>query len=200
MRICGIYKITNPNGRIYIGQSINIKWRFSNYRRIDKCVKSSIKLYRSLIKHGSENHKFEIIEECDIDVINERERYWQEFYNACSAENLNCILTSTKDKKGISRPISDKQKQQISAVHKGKILSELTIERIKLARSKQIITEEHKRKISENSGSARIVLDVDSGVYYSSVKEIANLYGINHNTLVNKLIGRNRNNTKFAYV
>lgn len=22
--ICGIYKITNPNGKIYIGQSINI--------------------------------------------------------------------------------------------------------------------------------------------------------------------------------
>lgn len=200
MRICGIYKITNPNGRIYIGQSVNIKWRFSNYRRIDKSVSSSIKLYRSLKKYGSENHIFEIIEECSIEELNNRERYWQDFYNANSKLNLNCLLTSTSDKKGVSKPISEKQKQQISKVHKGKILSEETRNKIKIARSKQIITEEHKRKISENSGSARIVLDRNSGVFYNSAKEVAELYNINHNTLINKLMGRNRNNTKFAYV
>jgi group I intron endonuclease len=200
MKICGIYKITSPTNRIYIGQSIDIKWRFSNYRRIDKGVRTSVKLYRSLKKYGSENHKFEIIEECTIDNLNERERYWQEFYNATSEEHLNCILTSTKDKKGISRPISEKQKQQISAVHKGKVISEETRNKIKLARSKQIITEEHKRKMSENSGCARIVLDFSTGVFYNSAKEVSTLYGIVPNTLVNKLIGRNKNNTNFAYV
>ena len=31
--ICGIYKITSPTGRIYIGQSKNIKQRFRDYNK-----------------------------------------------------------------------------------------------------------------------------------------------------------------------
>ena len=32
--------------------------------------KVQIKLYRSLIKHGYDNHTFEIIEECTEDLLN----------------------------------------------------------------------------------------------------------------------------------
>lgn len=50
MKICGIYKITNPNSRIYIGQSINIKNRFWSYMS-KGAAKNQHKLYNSL-KNG----------------------------------------------------------------------------------------------------------------------------------------------------
>lgn len=196
----GIYKITNPNGRIYIGQSINIKYRFDTYRRLHKQVSSSPKLYRSLLKYGYSNHKFEILEECTIEKLNERERYYQDYFNASSFDNLNYILTKTNTKKGQSKPLSENHKKQISKIHKGKVYSEETRNKIKKARAKQIITDEHKRKISENSGSARLVLDVNTGVFYNSVKELSSLYGIKHNSLICKLIGKIKNKTQFQYV
>jgi group I intron endonuclease len=196
----GIYKITNPNGRIYIGQSIDLKYRFDTYRRLGKQVSSSPKLYRSLLKYGYSKHKIEIIEQCTIENLNTRERFWQDFYNANSAENLNCILTKTNSKSGVGQKISEKQKQQISKAHKGKKLSEETINKIKLARSKQIITKEHKENISKNSGSARIILDINTGVFYNSAKELSNLYGFKHNSLICRLIGRVKNKSSFIYV
>ena len=39
----GIYKITNPSGKIYIGQSVNIDNRISSYKNL-KC-KNQTKLY-----------------------------------------------------------------------------------------------------------------------------------------------------------
>ena len=50
------------------------------------------KLFNSILKYGIENHNIEIIEECDVEQLNCRERYWQEFYNAIT-NGLNCILT-----------------------------------------------------------------------------------------------------------
>src|SRR5690606_23351616 len=121
-------------------------------------------------------------------------------YNATSDENLNYILTKTKTKKGVGKPISDRQKEQVSKVHKGKKLSKETIEKIKKARAKQIITEDHKRKISENSGSARIVLNIESGIFHNSAKEASKAYGIKHNTLVCRLIGKNKIKSNLIYV
>ena len=50
----GIYKITNPNGRIYIGQSTNIGAIWDVYHRL-KC-KDQSSLYNSLQKYVPENH------------------------------------------------------------------------------------------------------------------------------------------------
>lgn len=94
----GIYKITNPKGKIYIGQSIDIENRWIDYKK-SKC-KFQIKLLNSLKKYGPNNHKFEIIEECKVEQLNERERYWQEYYDVVGENGLNCRLTKTKDKSG----------------------------------------------------------------------------------------------------
>ena len=89
LNICGIYKITSPTGRIYIGQSKDIKNRWSSYRTRE-CPKQ-ILLNRSFKKHGVHNHIFEIIEECTTDDLNCRERFWQEFYDVLSRNGLNCV-------------------------------------------------------------------------------------------------------------
>jgi group I intron endonuclease len=74
----GIYKITSPSGKIYIGQSTNIPEREKHYKK-KKCIKQP-KIFNSLNKHGWDKHIFEIIEECHIDKLDEREIYWKQYY------------------------------------------------------------------------------------------------------------------------
>ena len=93
----GIYKITSPSGKIYIGQSVNIERRFLDYKKSLK--KTQIKLYNSLKKYDYKNHIFEIIEECSVELLNERERYYQDFFN-CVENGLNCRYTRTNEKSG----------------------------------------------------------------------------------------------------
>lgn len=96
--ITGIYKITSPSNRIYIGQFTNIQRRFNEYKLL-QCVGQPM-LYRSLKKYGYENHIFETIEECSFEKLNEQERYWQDKYEVLSKGGLNLVLTQTNSKSG----------------------------------------------------------------------------------------------------
>lgn len=78
----GIYKITNPKGKNYIGSTIDLKRREKEYKNL-KCKNQTL-IYNSLKKYGWENHTFEIVEECDLEQLNEKEIYWTIYYNAFS--------------------------------------------------------------------------------------------------------------------
>ena len=82
----GIYKIENLiNGNKYIGQSNNITKRWSTEKRTafnEKDPRYEYPLSRALRKYGIENFSFEIIEECAIEQLNERERYWVSYYDS----------------------------------------------------------------------------------------------------------------------
>lgn len=80
----GIYKITNlKNNKVYIGQSIEIERRWDKHRCYYKNEKNHrYKLYRAMSKYGLENFTFEIIEECLVDELNEREKYWIQYYDS----------------------------------------------------------------------------------------------------------------------
>jgi group I intron endonuclease len=83
----GIYKITNPNNRIYIGQSTDIEARWEKYKKLH--CKDQPSLYSSLCKYGFENHIFEIIEECLSEHLDKKEIYWGEYYDVLSNKHLN---------------------------------------------------------------------------------------------------------------
>ena len=86
----GIYKITSPTNKIYIGQSINLEKREDDYKKL-KCDKQP-KLYNSLQKHGWEQHKFEIVEECSLEQLNEKEIYWGKEFDVLGENGLNLRL------------------------------------------------------------------------------------------------------------
>lgn len=111
----GIYKITSPSNRIYIGQSVNIEKRFISYKRMYVKNQKQTKLYRSFLKYGFENHSFEVVEECEIINLNESERYWQEYFD-CLNIGLNCVLTKTTNKSG---KVSKETLKKMSEVSKG---------------------------------------------------------------------------------
>lgn len=77
MKKQGIYKITSPSGKVYIGQSINI---FKRWREHKNYVGVGPKLLNSYEKYGWENHKKEIIEECNIEQLSIRETFWKQYY------------------------------------------------------------------------------------------------------------------------
>lgn len=128
----GIYKITSPSGRFYVGQSDNIERRFKSYKRMN--CKSQPKLYNSFLKYGVKNHKFELITECSIDELNDLERYYQELFNSVK-NGLNCIYQATNSKR---RVLSDEVKFKISNSQKGKFVSEETRKKQSEARKSMI--------------------------------------------------------------
>ena len=79
MRKSGIYKITEKStGFVYIGQSVDIARRFREHRS-GKCHYG---IDSAISEKGIENFNFEIIEYCDPSLLNEKEKYWVEYYNS----------------------------------------------------------------------------------------------------------------------
>jgi hypothetical protein len=55
----GIYKLTSPTGKVYIGQSSNINRRMIEHKYRSK--NKNLKLYSSIRKYGLDNHSLEIL-------------------------------------------------------------------------------------------------------------------------------------------
>jgi group I intron endonuclease len=143
----GIYKITSPTGKIYIGQSVDINRRKTEYK--SGCHRG--KLYNSFNKHGFENHTFETLEECTLELLNERERHYQDFYDVLGPNGLNLVLTTTETSSGY---LSNEVRQNMINGHKNKPLSEQLERRRKISETQQNRTEEEKtrlRKVNSNS-------------------------------------------------
>ena len=108
----GIYKITSPSGKTYIGQSTNIytTWLY-RYKNIEGC-KRQPKIYNSLKKYGYETHKFEIIEECTLEQLNERETYYKQLELDKVQENWQKVLFCELYDRG-GGPKSEETKQKL---------------------------------------------------------------------------------------
>lgn len=83
----GIYKITNPLGQVYIGQSKDIFKRLKAYKTL-RCKKQP-KIYQSLLAFGVNNHTVEILITCSEFQLNALEKYFQKMYNSLGKNGLN---------------------------------------------------------------------------------------------------------------
>ena len=220
---CGIYKITSPTGRTYIGQSIKIDKRFKGYKTLKTSANSQVKLYRSFIKHGVENHTFEIIEECKIEDLNCRERYWQDFYDVLNG-GLNCKLTKSVDKSG---KLSDETKEKISKANSGenhpmygkkasKRSIELRVEKIsgenhpmygkKVSKERREKTSETCKKrlinVGGKNGNSKLVICLETGIFYDSLRDASEALNIKMSFLKRVLNKNNKciNRTSLLYV
>lgn len=80
-----IYKITNDiNEKIYIGKTVfSIEKRFKEHcRDSQKQELNNRLLYNAMKKYGIEHFSISEIEECDNNVLANREQYWINFYNS----------------------------------------------------------------------------------------------------------------------
>lgn len=79
-----IYKITNTvNQKVYIGKtmhSINKRWK--EHCRDYKKEKLQRPIYVAMRKYGIENFQIEQLEEVPNEKLNEREKFWIEYYSS----------------------------------------------------------------------------------------------------------------------
>lgn len=84
----GIYKIENLiNHKVYIGQSIEIEKRWQKHLN----AKDNFAIHKALQKYGKENFSFQIIEECDLLDLDNKEQYWMNYYNSLIPNGYNMI-------------------------------------------------------------------------------------------------------------
>ena len=91
----GIYQIRNTvNGKIYVGQSVNIKERIAQhkYKAFDKNEPG----YRSAIhkafrKYGVDAFEFSILEECSLEDLDNREKYWIKHLSSATPNGYNIL-------------------------------------------------------------------------------------------------------------
>jgi group I intron endonuclease len=219
----GIYKITSPSGKVYIGQSWNIKHRFSKYKSLSSVKKQRI-LYNSLLKYGWENHIFEIIEHCLENItqkeLDDLEIYYIKFYKDSGYILLNikegglggkhCTesiekMLNTRGKwnhtKESKKLISEKHKgmkhsPETIAKMKGRKFSKEHIDKLKNKKRSDVTIEKFKKLILPG----KLVLNTESGIFYDSVALAARTFSINQKTLNNRLIGISKNKTNLILV
>ena len=82
-----IYKIVClVNQKVYIGQTIkNIGVRFKEHLKDSE--RFDYPLYRAIKKYGKENFIVELIEECYIDELDKKEKYWIDYFDSVAWHN-----------------------------------------------------------------------------------------------------------------
>lgn len=174
--ITGIYKITSPSGKIYIGSSKNINKRWKDYLK-SRCEKQH-KLLNSFNKYTPEAHIFEILEECEFELLFERERHWQEFYDVLGKNGLNCFYVNTKDKPQVA---GEETRAKISANNKSRPFPENCRKACIITNTGRKHTQEHiNKRISKMIGffqKGNEVLCLTTGKIFKSIPELAKFLG-----------------------
>jgi group I intron endonuclease len=189
----GIYKITSPTKKVYIGQSTDIKNRFKSYKRLN--CKKQIRLYNSFIKYGVDKHKFEILCECDIKELNDKERYYQDIFSAIGKTGLNCRLTASNDRSG---KLSEEHKRKIGEAGKKRITSEETKKKLSEAHKGKKISNKHKEILMQSR--KKIILNTETGIFYFGGIDASKSINITSSTLNSYLTNQRINKTSLIYV
>lgn len=200
----GIYKITSPSGKIYIGQSINIEKRFARYKT-DSC-KNQIRLSNSFEKYGVLNHKFEIVCECKESELNKLERFYQDLNQVTSKKGLNCRLTKTNDRSGsfseesklkMSRKPSEETRAKLRLACEKRVFTIETRNKISVGNKNKVRTEEQRSNHSKRI--SKLVICIQTGIFYDNVQEAATAHGYKYKTLCSWLKNRRPNKSTLIY-
>ena len=202
--IIGIYKITSPSGKIYIGQSSNIHERIKRYINLN--CKPQIRLYNSLLKYGWDNHMFEIIEECNTNQLNERELYWGIKLDTLGINGLNLRLGNSN---GLCSE-ETKRKIQIKAIGR-KFLPEVC-ERISKAKkdipqhtdeSKKLIGDANRKSKPNGFGNkiskSILQLDMDGNIIKEWISAIDAANYVKGNNANIATVCRGRQKTAYGF-
>lgn len=78
-----IYIIKNTvNDKVYVGQTkVSLKLRFQNHLSAARNGKDYI-IGKAIRKYGEDKFYIELLEECTVEELNEREKYWIAFFNS----------------------------------------------------------------------------------------------------------------------
>lgn len=105
----GIYKITNlKNHKIYIGQSIDIEERWKQHRwKAFNCneVGYHSAIHCAMRKYGLDNFIYEVLEECGVEELDEKEKYWISQLNSIVPNGYNIMEGGQKIRREAPIPV-----------------------------------------------------------------------------------------------
>ncbi len=148
-KVCGIYCIKNLiDGKKYIGYSSDIKTRWRKHvsslnlgTHVNNYLQNSWNLY------GKNNFSFFILEECNKDILSEREIYYINELNTFLPNGYNLTLGGEG---GIH---CEETKIKISKANKGKVVSKETRKKLAEIQTGKTYGDDTKAKLSKiNSG------------------------------------------------
>ena len=154
----GIYKISCNTNQFYWGSSNNLKRRFIEHRSLLKRNKHGCKKLQYLYDiYGLENLKFEIVEECDLIELEEKEKFyldsdvnklnlWILPYSPKGCKRINKRIYSEETKRKISNSIKSHHKKN-GHPNLGRTMSDETKLKISNANKNRKWSEESKQKI-----------------------------------------------------
>jgi len=130
--VTGIYCIENTvNSKKYIGKAVNIELRWTTHRRSLNANKHYNKhLQGAWNVYGSESFSFYVIELCDKQSLDARERHYiQAFESLINGYNMTLGGDGS-----LGRKHTQKARKRMSDLYMGKIFSQETKERISKSR------------------------------------------------------------------
>ena len=108
-KITGIYCFTNLiNDKKYIGQSIDVQERISQHKyryKLENDTGYKSAFHSALRKYGWENFSFSIVEECTIEELDNKEKYWIQKCNTMSPCGYNLTVGGQKNKTDYTKRI-----------------------------------------------------------------------------------------------
>lgn len=86
----GIYCFKNKtNGKVYVGQSKDVGYRQKSHKKIAHSKTHHcyhLPFYKDVRKYSIDNFEFEILEECLLSELNEKEIFWIKKLKACDSK------------------------------------------------------------------------------------------------------------------
>lgn len=135
-----IYRALFPNGKSYIGQTINdLKYRKNQHKKDYKNDKhKNIVFYRAIRKYGWDSIEWSIIDTTETqEELNEKEKYWINYYRTfirfCDSNGYNMSLGGEGN---LGHKVSEKTKDKLRLLNLGKKASDETKHKMSLAREK----------------------------------------------------------------
>lgn len=181
----GIYSIVNViNGKRYIGQTVNFPRRKTQHKTRLKnggSYMSYSKLYPAYLKYGFDSLKFEWIETCSKDQLNEREMHWINYFDSYR-NGYNATI-------GGQNPIAywTGKKRSIKTIEK--VSRSLTGKKLSLHTRRKMSKAHSGRPKKYLQGRYRAVVCVETGERFNSVLEAAQAVGCSQSLMHRHLKG-----------
>lgn len=185
--IIGIYRIiNNTNGKVYIGQSVDVEYRICNHF---SCLKHNRHDNEHLQRSYNKNpdaFSWELIKECTIEELDEEEIKMIKLYD------------STNSEKGYNRSYGGQNihkatketRIKMSNTKKGKKFTKEHCNKIGEANRKRVLSNETKTKIAEKR--SKVVLQFDKNgnfiAKYSNAIEAAKVLGLKSSSSIRHVL------------
>lgn len=111
---CGIYGVIHrDSGRVYVGRSVNLRSRLFAHRSFARDGRRLGKFYAAIKQYGEDAFDFEVLERCEPDKLNERERFYIQFMDSVN-NGFNLAEFPEKSRFGVPQSAETRKKMSAS--------------------------------------------------------------------------------------